>query len=329
MNAYKQLIIAVICMGIVIVIGTFGFMILEQIGFFKSLWMTVITVLTVGYGDAIPVTFGGKIFALLIIPIGVGIVTYAIGAVSALIIEGDIFHAMWRRRMDNRIHKLEGHMIVCGYGRVGSQVVHELKQKEIPFVVIDQELSAVHRKELLHIEGDATEDNVLYQAGILKAAGLVAALPQDAENVFITLTARGLNPNIQIVARAERTDSEEKLRRAGANKVINPSSIAGRKMAMGILKPLSTNYVDTVFHDSEEAFAIEEIEIGKQSSFVGKTLQENDIRTQYEVTVLAILRNNTVIHNPAGQEMLYERDMIIVFGPGDKLKTLEQALQKQ
>ncbi|MFX3625038.1 MAG: TrkA family potassium uptake protein [Ectobacillus sp.] len=327
MNAYKQLLIAIFCMIVVIIVGTIGFMILEHLSLFDSLWMTMITVLTVGYGDAIPRTEDGKIFAMLIIPLGIGIVTYAIGAVSALIIEGDIFQVMGRRKMEKRIANLRDHIIVCGCGRVGLQIVQELKQKNIPLVVIDKNMDVLEGHEVLYIEGDATEDRVLHQAGITRAAGLVAVLPQDAENVFITLTARGLQPDIQIVARAERVDSEEKLRRAGANKVINPASIAGRRIAMDILKPLSVNYVDTVLYEAGEMFGIEEIRIAKHSILEGKTLQESNVRNRFDVTVLAVIRGNMVIHNPTGEEMLRERDMIIVFGPAEKLKRLEKACQ--
>ncbi|MCP8968014.1 potassium channel family protein [Ectobacillus ponti] len=327
MYASKQLGIAVLSMLAVIIVGTFGFMWLEEIDLFHSLWMTVITVLTVGYGDAIPITRGGRIFALLIIPMGIGIATYAIGAVTALIIEGNIFQAVGRRRMEKQIARLQDHIIVCGYGRVGAQVVQELQQKDIPLVVIDKELSLLEGEGIPFIEGDATEDEVLQRAGITRAAGLVAALPQDAQNVFITLTARGMQPDIQIVARAERTNSEEKLRRAGADKVINPASIAGRRIAMDIVKPLSVSYVDTILYDNEDVFGIEEIQLSEGAALIGKTLRENDLRGRFHVTVLAILRGGQVRHNPAGEEMLHERDMIIVFGPMEQLRQLEKACQ--
>ncbi|MFC5775712.1 potassium channel family protein [Ectobacillus antri] len=326
MYAYKQLVIAAICMAAVIVVGTIGFMVLEPLNFFDSLWMTMITVLTVGYGDAIPQTTAGKAFALTIIPLGIGIVTYAIGAATALIIEGEIFHMFGRRRMEKKITALEKHVIICGYGRGGAQITEELQSKGIPFIVIDKKME--FGSELVYIEGDATEDEVLHKAGITKAAGLVAALPNDAENVFITLTARGLNHDVQIVARAERIESEEKLRRAGANKVINPSSIAGRRMAMDIMKPLSVNYVDTIL-TTGEMFGIEEVRIGVNSPLARNTLRANAMRGRFDVTVLAILRGESVIHNPADDEILQEHDMIIVFGPSERLKSLEAACQNK
>ncbi|MBJ7933976.1 potassium channel family protein [Bacillus cereus] len=327
MNARKQLWIAVICMTFVVILGTIGFMTIEEISLFQAFWMTMITVLTVGYGDAVPVTQAGKVFALLIIPVGVGIVTYAIGVVAAMIIEGNLFHAVRRKKMDKQIEQLKNHIIVCGCGRVGLQVVHELQEKKIPFVVVDKDESVLEKGKLLYIHGDATEDQVLHHAGISKAAGLVAIVANDAENVFITLTARGLNDAIKIVARSEKPETEEKLRRAGANKVINPSSMAGIHIAKGIANPLTVHYIDTVLYGIEQSFVIEEILVGKDSILVGKSLLESDVRNQFDVTILAILRNGDIIHNPTGQEKLQEHDMIIVFGLVEKLKQFEKELQ--
>ncbi|ADY24602.1 potassium channel protein [Bacillus paranthracis] len=327
MNARKQLWIAVICMTFVVILGTLGFMTIEEISLFQAFWMTMITVLTVGYGDAIPVTQAGKVFALLIIPIGVGIVTYAIGVVAAMIIEGNLFHAVRRKKMDKQIAQLQNHIIVCGCGRVGLQVVHELQEKKIPFVVVDKDESILEKEKLLYVHGDATEDQVLHHAGISKAAGLVAIVANDAENVFITLTARGLNDAIKIVARAEKPETEDKLKRAGANKVINPSSMAGIHIAKGIANPLTVHYIDTVLYGVEQSFVIEEIAVGEGSILANKSLLESDVRNQFDVTILAILRNGNVIHNPTGQEKLQEHDMIIVFGSVEKLGQFEKELQ--
>ncbi|MEH7462363.1 potassium channel protein [Bacillus thuringiensis] len=327
MSARKQLIIAIICMCFIVMIGTIGFMMIEEISLFQAFWMTMITVLTVGYGDAVPLTKAGKIFALLIIPIGVGIVTYAIGVVAAMIIEGNLFQAMRRKKMEKQIAEMKDHIIVCGCGRVGLQVVQELREKNMPFIVIDREESVLVEQKLLYVHGDATDDEVLHKAGITRAAGLVAIVASDAENVFITLTARGLNPNIKIIARAEKQESEEKLRRAGANKVINPSSMAGIHIAKGIANPFTVHYIDTVLYGTEQNFAIEEIEMAAGSSLIGKTLMEEDVRNRFNVTILAILRDGDIIHNPTGAEKFAEHDMIIVFGPVEKLEQFEKELQ--
>ncbi|MFE6137890.1 potassium channel family protein [Bacillus sp. NPDC057893] len=329
MNARKQLWIAVICMTFVVILGTLGFMTIEEISLFQAFWMTMITVLTVGYGDVVPVTQAGKFFALLIIPVGVGIVTYAMGVVAAMIIEGNLFHAVRRKKMDKQIAQLQKHIIVCGCGRVGLQVVHELQEKKIPFVVVDKDESIFEQEKLLYVHGDAAEDQVLHNAGISKAAGLVAIVANDAENVFITLTARGLNDAIKIVARAEKPETEEKLRRAGANKVINPSSMAGIHIAKGIANPLTVHYIDTVLYGIEQSFVIEEIQVGKDSILASKSLLESNVRNQFDVTILAILRDGNIIHNPTGQEKLQEHDMIIVFGSVEKLGQFEKELQSK
>ncbi|WP_242145135.1 MULTISPECIES: TrkA family potassium uptake protein [unclassified Bacillus cereus group] len=326
MNARRQLLIAIICMCFVVILGTIGFMVIEEISLFQAFWMTMITVLTVGYGDAIPVTQAGKIFALLIIPIGVGIVTYAIGVVAAMIIEGNLFHAVRRKKMDKQIAGLKDHIIVCGCGRVGLQVVHELQEKKVPFVVIDKDREVLENEKILYVHGDATEDQILMKAGIKRAAGLVGIVANDAENVFIVLTARGLNRNIKIVARAEKPETEEKLCRAGADKVINPSSMAGIHIAKGIANPLAVHYIDTVLYGTEQSFAIEEFQIGKDAILIGKTLLESNVRNQFDVTILAILRNGDMIHNPTGQEKLQERDMIIVFGSVEKLEQFKKEI---
>ncbi|UII55800.1 NAD-binding protein [Cytobacillus spongiae] len=332
MRIYRHLITALVCMLLTIIVGTIGFIIFENLSLFDSLWLTLITVLTVGYGDVIPRTDNGKTFAMVIIPIGVGIVTYAIGAFTSMMIEGEFSKTVGRRRMNKKISELQNHIIVCGMGRVGEQVVNELLHKKTPVVIIEKDESAIKASGLHHLYyliGDATEDQFLIEAGIDRASGLVATLPEDADNVFISLTARGLNQDIRIVARAERPQSEEKLRRAGANKVINPSSIGGNQMVMSILKPVSVEYVDMMLHTGKQEFGVEEMKIVEGSKLIGKTIVENQIRTSYGVTIVAILRDETLISNPSPDETFQLHDMIIVFGSSEQLEWFEVATRPQ
>lgn len=330
-RAYRQMTYAVLAMIAIILLGSIGFMILEDRAFFDAFWMTVITVLTVGYGDAYPSTFGGRIFALIIIPLGVGIVAYATGAVASILIEGTLGRTIWRRKMDRKIHKLKDHVILCGYGRVGEEVLSEMLPANTPVVVIEKNGSLLEESssDILFIEGDATEDKILLEAGIEKARGLITTLPEDAANVFVTLTAKGLNEKLRIVARAEKVETEKKLKRAGADTVINPASISGKRMAMTFLKPHSMSLVDEIMHTANKEFDIEELKVGKSSNFRGKTIVESRIREQYGVNVVAIKRNNQVFSNPDPTEVLKEDDLVIVFGSTGNIEAFEKAIGEQ
>ncbi|MCG3084902.1 potassium channel protein [Anoxybacillus sp. LAT_35] len=331
MSSSRSIAVSVIAMIVAIIAGTVGFMFSEQLTFFDALWLTVVTILTVGYGDTVPQTFYGKMFALIIIPVGISIVTYATGAVVSMMMEGEFSKTVRRRKMKKKIETMTHHIIVCGFGRVGEQVVRELVKNGTRVVVIERNADWLEEMgdPIPYVEGDATEDDVLIAAGIDRAAGLVAALPSDADNVFISLTAKGLNPNIQVVARAERTESEEKLRRAGADKVINPAFLSGRRMAMTMLKPVSVDYVDTIFHDRAEQYAIEEITIESHSSFVGTSVRDQAVRARFGVTIIAIQRQNNMIGNPTPDERFCVGDILIVFGEKRALEAFEQGVNKK
>ena len=226
---------------------------------------------------------------------------------------------------------MANHIIVCGFGRVGEQVVRELVKNGTPVVVIERNTDWLEEMDdpLPYVEGDATEDDVLIAAGIERAAGLIAALPSDANNVFIALTAKGINRDIQVVARAERPESEEKLRRAGADKVINPSFLSGRRMAMTILKPVTVDYVDTIFHDRTGQYAIEEVKIEPHSSFVHTSVGDQAVRTRFRVTIIAIQRQDDIIGNPTPDERFCAGDIVIVFGEKRASEAFEQAVNKK
>lgn len=325
MNVFKHLKLSVTLMVLVALIGSVGFKIFEKISFFDAFWLTVITVLTVGYGDAVPLTFEGKVFALLIIPISIGIVTYVIGSVTALIIEGEFSQAVRRRKMEKEIDKMNNHMIICGVGRVGEQVMLELQERGIQTVIIEQNEQAVTDNQH-HIIGDATDEEVLIKAGIKRASGLITTLPNDAENVFITLTARELNNFMTIVARAEKKSTEEKLMRAGADRVITPHTISGKQMVLSLLKPKSVDYVDMMLHVGTKDYGFEEITLSKTSPIVGQTLKEAKVRTNFGVTVVAVLKENDMITNPSADTKLCENDRIIVFGSNEELQMIEQVI---
>ncbi len=331
MGAFRSLLYGVLGVVCLVLIGTAGYSLLEDVSLFNALWMTMITVLTVGYGDIIPVTAAGKVFTMLIIPVSIGLVTYTLGSLVVIMIEGVFSETVRRKRMEREIGKLKDHIIICGYGRVGEQVAAQLKSEAVRAVIIDKsgQSSDDLSHEMLFIEGDATEDETLIAAGIERAAGLVATLPDDADNVFISLTAKGINPNIQVVARAEKIESEAKLKRAGADKVINPSNIGGRRMAMSIIKPISVEYVDTILEEPNESLSIEEILVQGNSVLEGGTIQSAKIRETFGVTIAAIKREDRLISNPKAAERLLKGDLLIVFGNKGEMKRFEEAAREK
>ncbi|HJV44351.1 MAG TPA: potassium channel protein [Bacillota bacterium] len=329
MNIYKRFALAVAGLTLTVLVGTVGFHYFEDISFFDALWMTVESVLTIGYGDLVPQELSSKIFALFLIPLGIGVMTYTLGLVAALLIEGELSKTVRRRRMEDKIKRLRNHTIICGFGRVGQNVATQLLDEQLPFVIIDKSFDPKANPNLLYIEGDATEDEFLLRAGIDHASGLVATLPLDAENVFISLTAKGLNPRLQVVARAEKAESEEKLLRAGADKVINPSSIGGRRMAMAIIKPISVDFVDTLLHDKQDAYSVEELVIQDESKLAYKSIAYNRIREKYDATIVAIKRHDHILVNPKSTEILLPGDCVIVFGTKQRLTQFEYDSQNK
>ncbi|PLT30255.1 potassium channel family protein [Peribacillus deserti] len=327
---FKHVYNAMFAMLAVTAFGTIGFYYTEDLSIFDAFWLTVITVLTVGYGDAVPEHAAGKMFALIIIPLGIGIVSYATGALATAMIEGELTKTFAKRRMSRVIAKLKDHVIVCGYGRVGEQVLEQLIHTETPTVVVDmqeQELPVNLPKYVHYIVGDATDDEILKNAGIERASGLVTTLPTDADNVFVTLTAKGMNKNLKVIARAEKEQTEDKLIRAGASRVINPSSIGGRQMVFSILKPVSVDYVNAMLHAGKRNYGIEEVKLDRDSPFINKTIGDLQIRTKYGVMILAIVRKEETNSNPEPEEKLLENDVMVIFGSNDSLKEFEKDAQ--
>ncbi len=318
-----QLKIAVLLIVFVILFGVVGYMTVEGWNFFDSIYMTVISITTTGYKEVHPLSNLGKIFTLFVIVFGVVAIAYTGGRLAQFFIEAYIFR---RRRMVKKLNMLRDHYIICGFGRMGKKICIELIDNRAKFVVIEKNIVEIeHLKTLdyIYVEGDATDDNVLLQAGIKHAKGLVAVLPTEAENVFTTLSAKVLNPQIFIVSRAVEDETESKLLKAGANRVVKPYEIGGHRMSQVLLRPGVVEFIDIIARDKRFDLRIEEIEVNKGSELIGNTLAESPIRNKLNIIIVAIFQSDGIVtYNPKSDFIIRENSKLIVIGEEKKINEL-------
>jgi len=308
--------------------GTLGLHYTEGKSFFESFFLTITTISTVGYGDSM--SLQGRIVIMIVILCSMTIVAYTLGAVLHLIIEGELSKTLGRRKMEKALTALHGHYIICGYGRIGKLVAKELSANDIPFIVIDNNPDAVEnleKEKYLFLDDDATMEETLLQAGIMNAKGLITAVKSDADNVFITLTARSINPGLFILARGTDSKDELKLKRAGATKVVLPYIIGGQRMAQAIIRPAVTDFIDVAMMDTDHSIVMEEITLTAKGFATGKNLIESNIRRLYGVIIVAIKRKDgTMLFNPAPQEILSCEDILVVMGKKDDLAAMMKTI---
>jgi len=313
--------------------GTIGYMIIEEWSWTEALYMTVITLSTVGYGEVRPLTTEGQFFSIVLIVMGAGSIAYAFSAVADYIIAGELYGILRRQRMIREINKLRNHYIICGYGRVGNQVAEGLRADGYDIVVIekDPDRAAPLEEELInHIVGDAAEDDILCEAGIEYANGLCTCLREDADNVLVTLTARTLNPDLFIIARSNSPSTERKLHIAGANQVINPYLIAGHRMAAQMTHGGVMEFLDVVMRRRDLELHIEEIVVGEGSALDGKTLAEGRVRSETGVNILAVRQVSGKLLIDLGPSFqLSVGDALICLGTPQQLADLAQQAADQ
>ena len=316
----------------IIYFGTIALTFAEEFSFWEALYLTVQTVTTVGFGDIVVSTAWGHVIIFVLMIGGVGLMLYSLGLVVAFVIEGQLANVYGRRKMKKKIGQLKNHIIVCGAGRVGWQVVQRLHREGAPYVIIDQDeelISKLLEDGFMAVHGDATLDEVLVNVQIEQAKGLITTLPEDALNVFVTLTAKGLNPDIKVVARMDKLESEKKLRHAGADKIISPAILGGWRMAMSILKPTSMEFIETLLHDYNIEIDIEEFRIDQDSSLAGKTLGLSGVKEKTGAIVIAIARGKDLISNPEAEEVILSGDLLIVLGKKEQLQRLVQIAKEK
>lgn len=314
---------------LIIVLGTLGYVTIEGWGFFDALYMTIITLTTTGYSEVHPLNTGGRIFTIIVLTSGFFATVVAVGALTHFLIEGQILELFGRRRMAKEIEGLKDHYIICGYGRIGKVIAQELSSKGVPFVIVDssyEKTEEIMKDGFIALQGNSVDENVLISAGIMRAKGLVACVSTPADNVYIVLTARDLKPDIFIMGRANDETSEKRLISAGADKVVSPYSIGGRRMANIILKPAVVEFIDIAVGRKDLMLAIEEVTVCKGSSFVGKSIIDSEIKKLYGIIIVAILKKGgKMIFNPDPTSIIDEGDIMVALGQDEGLKALALA----
>jgi voltage-gated potassium channel len=309
-------------LGAALVAGTAGYMLLEGWRLLDAVYMTVITLSTVGFTEVHPLTDAGHLFTISLIITGVSAAAYAVGAIGEYVISGRLSGALRRQHMQHDIDRLHGHYIVCGYGRVGRQVADELAARGLRAVVIEPSDDAMPDEdvEIPRIRGDATDDRSLRAAGIERAAGLIAVAGDDATNIVVTLSARALNPDLAIVARASQPEAEDKLRRAGATHAISPYRIGGQRIVTQLLHPRITDFLDVVMHRRNLELWLEEITVAPDGPATGRSLGETAFWGTGGVKVLAVAREGgELVTAPRGDVRLGPGDVVIALGTLDQL----------
>ena len=326
-GSYKLLWLSLVILTAVVAAGTAGYVAIEGWDWFDSLYMTVITLTTIGYGEVHQLDRAGRAFTIVLIFFGVGTAAFALRNAAKLMLEGELGAIFGRKKLDKKIRGLKDHYIVCGFGRMGRLITRELMLKPVPFVVIEKNASALQEgdwEKYLIIVGDADRDETLIRAGIERARGLITVVSTDADNLYIVLTARGLAPELYIVARSGEEGSEKKLKRAGASKVISPYLIGADRMAQAVLRPNVVDFIEFATQSENMDLKMEEVTINSGSALVGKALSESGIRHDLGIIIVAIKRaDGRMDFNPSPVSVIGEGDCLIALGQPERLRVLE------
>jgi voltage-gated potassium channel len=285
----------------------------------------------VGYGETHPLSISGRVFTLFLILGGMGMILYGVSRITSFIVEGEMSGILRRRRMNRTISHLSNHFIVCGWGNTGYYAVEELHRTRRPFVVVEKDPSKVKQlveREMMYVEGDATDDATLLAAGIQRAAGLISTLPADRDNMFVVITARGLNPKFSIVSKIKDIASRDKFLRGGANVVISSDFIGGLRMVSELVRPGATSFLDTMLRDNS-ALRVEDVQVGPHSKFVKKPLSACDALAKAGVLLVSIKQGDSFKFNPSPATILDGGDTLVVIGNPEQLQSVRSILNSQ
>lgn len=310
--------------------GTLGYMLLEGWPFLDALFMTVTTLTTVGYGEVNPLDTSGKIFTCVLILSGVGTATYAFSKIIALVVEGELAKKRLKKRMEKNLSRLKDHVIVCGYGRLGRIVTKEIVEAKQRVVVIDTNdhpVQSIENSDIIFIQGSAYDDDILKLAGVEHAKVLLTMLPSDAENVYVTLCARDLNPYLKIIARTEDDGGESRLKRAGASQVVAPYRLSGNKIVQQIIRPYVSDFLELAGSGAKTNLFIEEVVVPMGSKLAGKTLEQSELRAKTGAIIAAFISSSgQMTFNPTGKDIIEAGSTMIVFGEHQSLNKITEVL---
>ena len=328
MDPVRHLRFSIAALVTVIAFGTLGYAMIEDWQAFDALYMTIITLATVGFREVHELSPEGKIFTIVLIISGTGIIAYTLSSLIQFTLEGQLRKILGRKKLESRIGKLRDHYIICGYGRIGHLICREFQSRPTPFVIVEQNPNHIERLEregYMYVEGDATDDETLQAAGIEHAKGLITAVTSDTDNVYITLTARGLNPKLFILARAGEEGAEKKLMRAGASKVISPYTIGASRMAQAILRPSVVDFIELATASEHLALQIEEIRIAADSVLAGKNLINSGIRQSMGIIIVGIKESDgKMTFNPPPEKNIEPNSVLIILGERPAISKLEK-----
>lgn len=315
--------IATTILVVVFFLGSVGYHLVEGMTFFDGFYMTFITITTIGFSELKNLTDAGRILTMLIFVMGIGVISYIASQTTQLLFESELFR---KRAMKKQLEKMENHYIVCGYGRIGHRIAEVLKEADIPIVVVENRDSSIDRiqdDKLIYVQGDAQDENVLKQAGVERARGLICALSRDQDNVFATLIARELNEDIFILVRTNERQNTKKIKRSGANKVISPYEIGADRMANVILRPHVDQFIDRITGETQD-HVFDEITLFEGADLAGKTLAEAEIRQKYFVVIIAIIpgKQDGILFNPGSDDRMHVGDSLIVLGDVDRIEAM-------
>lgn len=329
MKAERKALQLVALLILILLTGAFGYHVIEGWPYFDSLYMTVITLATVGYGETHPLSTPGRVFTMFLILGGMGIILYGVTEVTAFVVEGEMTGFLRRRKMGKAIKRLSNHYIICGIGNNGHYVMEELIKTRRKVVVVEKDREKVLElleKGILAVEGDAADDSVLKAAGIDTAAGLVASLPEDKDNLFVVITARGLNSKVRIVAKIDDITVRDKLLRSGADSAVSASYIGGLRMASELVRPETVTFLDSMLRD-KSALRVQDVKVGSDSRYSGKTLGECEGIPDSGVVLVSLKQGDSFKFNPPPDTVLNGGDTLVVIGDPDQVAHLSAKLR--